>query len=223
MILSLALAAAMPAGASSPAAVVKSREWVVRRGERKEEEFVGEVRYDAGPSHLASDWALFRHATREWTAKGRVALSREFSDGSRVEARGEKAVHDELGRRGRLEPRPGGEVEFARFVPGQDPDLGRAGLVEWDGEDRALLTGGASVRGPRLELSADRAEYERPAGRLTLTGGRPVLRKVEGEWITALKADQVTAYESPRRIEARGGVVGWLLFKDEARLKELAR
>lgn len=219
----LLLLGAAAARAASPAAVVKSREWVVRRGEHREEEFIGAVRYDAGGTHLSSDWALFRHKTRDWTAKGAVIVAREFADGSRVEGRGAKAGHDELGRRGYLEPAPGGRVTFIREVPGEGPDRGEAGRVEWDGEERAVLTGGAKVEGPRMELSSDRAEYEKPTGRLTLTGGRPVLRKVEGEWTTALKADRVVAFNAPRRIEARGGVVGWLLFKDEKTLKELAK
>ena len=65
--------------------------------------------------------------------------------------------------------------------------------------------------------------YAKAEGRLTLNGGRPVLRKVEGEWTTALKADEVVATESPRRIEARGRVQGWMIFKDRAKLKELAK
>ena len=74
-----------------------------------------------------------------------------------------------------------------------------------------------------LELAADEALYEKGEGRLTLNGGRPVLRKVEGEWTTALKADQVVATESPRRIEAHGRVKGWMIFKDRAKLKDLAK
>lgn len=226
MTAALLLAAVLPAAsarAASPAAVVKSREWIVRRGEHREEEFVGAVRYDAGGTHLSSDWALFRHKTRDWTAKGGVVVVRELADGTRLEGRGEKAGHDESGRRGYLEPAPGGRVRFTREVPSEGPDRGEAGRVEWEGEERAVLTGGAKVEGPRLELSSDKAVYEKPSARLTLTGGRPVLRKVEGEWTTALKADEVVAFNAPRRIEARGGVVGWLLFKDEKTLKELAK
>jgi hypothetical protein len=215
-----------PAVASpSPVAgsVVRSKEWVIRRGDNKEEEFRGDVRYESAGTRLTSDWALFRHGDRTWQARGAVFLRREASDGSIFEARGQSAGHDESSTRGFLEPAPGELVRFIRTPPGLEPDHGESGRVSWVGESRVTLSSGAKVWGPRLELAADEAVYEKSSGRLTLNGGRPVLRKIEGEWTTALKADEVVAIENPRRIEARGGVKGWMIFKDRDRLKELAK
>lgn len=218
----------VPAAAESAAtpvagSVVRSKEWVIRRGENKEEEFVGSVRYESAGTRLTSDWALFSHADRTWQARGAVGLRRETSDGTLFEARGEKAGHAEETKRGYLDPAPGGRVQFTRTPPGLEADHGESGRVTWNGDSKVTLSSGAKVWGPRLELAADEAVYEKTDGRLTLNGGRPVLRKVEGEWTTALKADEVVATESPRRIEAHGRVKGWMIFKDRAKLKDLAK
>ena len=210
---------------STPVAgsVVRSKEWVIRRGENKEEEFVGDVRYQSAGTRLTSDWALFKHGDRTWQARGSVYLRRETNDGTVFEARGAKAGHDEDDRRGYLEPASGERVRFTRQPPGLEPDHGESGRVVWNGENRMTLFGGAKVWGPRLELAADEAVYEKAQGRLTLNGGRPVLRKIEGEWTTALKADEIVASESPRRIEAHGKVKGWMIFKDRDKLKVLTK
>jgi len=223
--LALALPAAARAAESTPVAgsVVRSKEWVIRRGESKEEEFIGDVRYQSSGTRLTSDWALFKHADKTWLARGSVFLSRTSTDGSVFEARGAKAGHDERSKRGFLEPARGEVVRFIRTPPGLEPDRGESGRVTWNGEKTVTLSSGAKVWGPRLELAADQAVYEKADGRLTLSGGRPVLRKVEGEWTTALKADEIVATESPRRVEAHGRVVGWMIFKDRDKLKELAK
>ncbi len=218
-----AAAAEAPPPASVAGSVVRSKEWVIRRGDNKEEEFIGEVRYQSAGTRMTSDWALFKHADRSWQARGAVAVRRETKDGSVLEAKGDRAGHSEETKRGYLDPVPGERVRFTRSAPGLEPDHGESGRVTWNGEKRVTMSGGAKVWGPRLELAADEAVYEKAEGRLTLNGGRPVLRKVEGEWTTALKADQVVATESPRRIEARGRVTGWMIFKDRDKLKELAR
>lgn len=217
--------AAPPASAATPVAgsVVRSKEWVIRRGENREEEFIGDVRYESAGTRLSSDWALFSHADRAWQARGAVALRRRASDGDLFEARGAKAGHDEVTKKGYLEPAPGERVVFKRTPPGLEPDHGESGRVTWNGERKVTLSNGAKVWGPRLELAADEAVYEKAQGRLALDGGRPILRKVEGEWTTALKADSVVATESPRHIEARGRVKGWIIFKDRDKLKELAK
>ncbi len=224
---SLAFLFLSPAAAqSTPVAgsVVRSKEWVIRRGASKEEEFIGDVRYQSAGTHLTSDWALFKHADRTWQARGAVYLRREAADGAIFEARGQKAGHDEVTKRGYMEPAAGERVRFTRTPPGLEPDRGESGRVSWSGESKVTLSAGAKVWGPRLELAADEAVYEKADGRLTLNGGRPVLRKVEGEWTTALKADQVVALESPRRVSARGAVKGWMIFKDRAAtLKELSK
>jgi hypothetical protein len=223
--LALALPAAAGAAESTPVAgsVVRSKEWVIRRGASKEEEFIGDVRYQSAGTRLTSDWALFKHADKTWQARGSVFLSRTSTDGSVFEARGAKAGHDEGSKRGFLEPAAGEQVRFTRTPPGLEPDLGESGRVTWNGERNVTLSKGAKVWGPRIELAADEAVYEKANGRLTLKGGRPVLRKVEGEWTTALKADEVVATEVPRRVEASGRVQGWMIFKDKDKLKELAK
>lgn len=221
----LLLAPVARAAEAAPVAgsVVRSKEWVIRRGAQKEEEFKGDVRYESAGTRLNSDWALFKHGERVWQARGAVRVHRTSSDGVELEARGERAGHDEVSKRGFLDPAPGRRVEFTRTPPGEAPDRGEAGRVSWDGEKRVTLSAGAKVWGPRVELAADEAVYERATGRLELNGGRPVLRKVEGEWTTALKADEAVATETPKRIEAKGKVKGWLIFKDEKKLKELAK
>ncbi|MBI3288047.1 MAG: hypothetical protein HYZ74_00850 [Elusimicrobia bacterium] len=228
MILSLLLAlagASASAESSVPVAgsVVRSKEWVIRRGASKEEEFIGEVRYASAGNRLSSDWALFKHQDRSWRARGNVLLRRRLEDGTEIEARGETAGHDEDTKRGYLDPAPGGRVSFRRSPPEGVPDHGHSGRVAWDGDRRVTFSAGARVWGPRLELAADEAVYENATGRLTLNGGRPVLRKIEGEWTTALKADEVVATEAPRRIEARGKVKGWMIFRDPEKLKDLAK
>lgn len=212
-----------PASASVAGSVVRSKEWVIRRGASKEEEFIGDVRYQSAGTRLTSDWALYRHEDRVWQARGAVFVRRETSDGTVLEARGEKAGHDLETKRGYLDPAPGEAVSFTRTAPGLEPDHGVAGRVTWSGESRVTMSSGAKVWGPRLELASDEAVYEKAKGRLALKGGRPVLRKVEGEWTTALKADEVVATELPRRIEARGRVKGWMIFRDRDKLKELAK
>lgn len=203
--------------------VVRSREWVIRRGAQKEEEFKGDVRYDSAGTRMTSDWALFKHGDKTWQARGAVKLQRTAQDGVVFEGAGERAGHDQNTQRGFLEPAPGGRVTFSRLPPGEAPDKGEAGRVAWAGEGRVMMSAGAKVWGPRLELAADEAVYEKSAGRLTLDGGRPVLRKIEGEWTTALKADSIVASDSPRRVEARGKVKGWMIFKDEKKLKDLTK
>ena len=203
--------------------VVRSKEWVIRRGAQKEEEFKGDVRYDSAGTRMTSDWALFKHGDKTWQARGAVKLSRTTQDGVVFEGAGERAAHDQVSQRGFLEPAPGGRVTFSRRPPGEEPDRGETGRVSWAGEGRVMMTAGAKVWGPRLELAADEDVYEKNAGRMTLDGGRPVLRKVEGEWTTALKADSIVATEAPRRVEAKGKVKGWMIFKDEKKLKDLTK
>lgn len=224
-LLALLCAPAAAESAATPVAgsVVRSKEWIIRRGASKEEEFVGNVRYESAGTRLTSDWALFKHADRTWQAHGAVAIRRETTDGTLFEAHGAKAGHDESTNRGFLEPAAGERVLFTRTPPGLEADHGQSGRVSWSGESQVTLSAGTKVWGPRIELAADEAVYEKSSGRLTLNGGRPVLRKIEGEWTTALKADEIVATEAPQRIEARGRVKGWMIFKDRNKLKELAK
>ncbi len=223
LLLVLALSPAADA-ATTAAGVVRSREWVVRRGEKREEEFIGDVRYESAGSKLTADWALYQHATKAWKARGNIVVVRRLEDGTVLEARGEKASFAEDGRGGVLEPAPGGRVHFRRQPPdGTAPDLGEGDRLTWTDTDAAVLSGSARVSGPRADGWADTATWDRATGAITLAGGRPVLRKKEGDWSLAIKADQVAATEAPRRIEADGKVRGWLQFKDEEKLKRLAR
>lgn len=220
MILPLLLlaAAANAQDHGSAGSVVRSKEWVVRRGKDAEEEFVGDVRYEAAGTRLLSDWALYRHEQKDWKARGRVLLRKELTGGDVIEASGDHARYDETSQAGTLEPAAGGRVGFTRTPPEGEPDRGEGGRLDWIGDREATLVGQARVWGPRLQVWADTARYQRGGGLLSLRGGRPVLEKAEGDWITALKADEVDATETPRRIEARGKVRGWMVFKDEKKL-----
>lgn len=206
---------------SAVGAVVRSKEWIVRRGASREEEFAGDVRYEAAGTRLSADWALYRHESRDWTARGDVRVSKTLEGGDVVEARGASARYDEASGGGTLLPAAEGRVAFTRTPPQGAPDRGEGRRLDWESDRAATLSGSARVWGPRLEAWADSARYERAGRTLILRGGRPVLRKVdeEGGWTTALKADEIRAVDSPRRIEASGGVRGWLIFKDEAGLR----
>lgn len=229
MILPLLALLAVPARAESAApvagSVVRSKEWIVRRGKAREEEFVGDVRYESAGTRLSADWALYRHESKDWKAKGNVVLRKTLAGGDAIEARGAAARYDETSQNGSLEPAAGERVLFTRAPAQGEPDRGEGGRLDWVADREATLVGRARVWGPRLELWADSARYERPSRVLFLRGGRPVLRKVDedGGWTTALKADEIEAGDSPRRISARGKVKGWMIFKDEQKILERAK
>jgi len=215
MILSLLLLAA-PARAAAPAAVagsvVRSKEWIVRRGKAQEEEFVGDVRYDAVDAHLSADWALYRHAEDDWRARGRVRATRTLKDGDLVEARGETARFSRKTGAGSLEPASGARVSLTRTPPQGGPDFAEGDRLDWRGETSAVLTGRARGWGPRGEFWAETAAYGAvPSRSLTLSGGRPAARRLE-DGVSALKADRIVAFDSPRRVEARGRALGWTLL-----------
>jgi hypothetical protein len=111
-------------------------------------------------------------------------------------------------------------VRFKRQPPdGTEPDLGEGDKLTWTSADAAVLSGSARVSGPRADGWADTATWHRKTGEIVLGGGRPVLRKKEGEWALSIKADEVRAMEKPRVVKATGRVKGWLQFKDEEKLK----
>ncbi len=216
------VAAELPA-AFVAGSVVRSEEFVIRRGVHREEEFIGKVRYESAGTRLTADWALFKNEDRAWQARGAVSVRRIASDGAMFEAHGEQAAHDDKSQDGFLNPAPGKRVLFSRTPANLDADHGESGRIAWNAESRLTFSGGVKVWGPRLELAAEEAVYEKTTGRLRLTGGRPVLRKVEAEWTSALKADEVVATETPQRVEARGRVKGWMIFKDRRSFKKLAQ
>jgi len=87
--------------------------------------------------------------------------------------------------------------------------------------EAAAFSARACPWGARYDFWADEADYAQiPDRRVTLTGGRPVLRKIEEDSSLALKADRIVAVASTRRVEADGRVKGWLTFKDEGKFTE---
>lgn len=207
-----------PAGAEAPKAVgsvVRSKEWVMRRAPHREEEFVGEVSYRKGPSLLTSDWALFKHEPQLWDARGHVRLQHELKSGDRVEVSGETAQFDQKSARGRLLPAQDGRVSYSRTPQEGAPDQGTAQRLEWEGQERIRLVGKVKVWGPRLALQGDRADYEAGDGRLTVTGGRPVVQVLQGDWTGAVQGDTVTALQRPDRLHADGKTRGWIKFKEK--------
>ncbi len=210
--LALALPAPLRAG-QVLGSVVTSREWVVRRAPDREEEFVGDVRYRSGPDDVRADWALYKHATEQWRARGHVSLSHKLESGDVMKGRGEEAFFNQKTQAGSLSGPRG--VDAERDVVGEAPDLAHAGRLEWRGRDSAALTDGVHLWGPRIETWADRGDYDGATSLLTLTGGRPVLRKFAaagGEWTGALKADAISAARKTSMMTAQGDVVGWLEF-----------
>lgn len=204
------------AAADVMGSVVSSKEWRVRRAPKREEEFVGDVRYKAGPNRFSSDWALFQHEAKTWKARGRVVMVRTMDSGDVLTSKGEEASFDQNVGRGWLDSKK--RVTFERApADGSPADEAEAGRVEWSGREEGTLLGGVHLWGPRLEGWADRADFEQAGEVMTLTGGRPVLVKGEGlgaDWIGALKADSVSAKRTGRRVSAKGKVTGWLEFRD---------
>lgn len=190
--------------------LVSSREWKVRRAPEKEEEFIGDVRYRNAESAVAADWALYRHATQSWRARGHVGIEHKLPSGDKVSAKGSEATYDQRTRNGSLSSPE--RVEFTRTPLEGEPDHGVASRADWEGRERMTLAGLVHVWGPRLETWSDRAEFDHAAGTIRLTGGRPVLRKLEGEWTGAVQADEVRASEKPRRLSAEGKARGWIEF-----------
>ncbi|HEX4047511.1 MAG TPA: hypothetical protein VH309_06735, partial [Elusimicrobiota bacterium] len=191
-----------------------SKEWIVRRGKHREEEFIGDVRYDSAGTRLSADWALFRHGPDDWQARGRIAARRELPSGDVFQAFGEKAYDDEKSMRGWLEPAPGGLVEVLRAPAlGGPPDRAEGDRLTWSDERAGVLTGRARGWGPRGEFWAGAARYDllRPGRSLTLTGGRPVLHNLAGGVDAALKADRIMVEDDPRRAVVTGRAVGWVL------------
>ncbi len=219
----LALAALSAAARAQPAtsvagSVVRSKEWVVRRGKAREEEFIGDVRYDAAGTKLSSDWALYRQGPNDWQARGSIYARREFTAGDAVETRGEKAWYDENTLKGRLEPAPGALVPLLHTPPEGGPDHAEGEHLSWVGETVGVLTGRARGWGPRGEFWADSARYDRRPGdqSVTLDGSRPVLHGYQGGDDAAVKADRIVAYDSPRRAVATGRALGWFIAQSSA-------
>ncbi|MDD5627879.1 MAG: hypothetical protein PHU21_02360 [Elusimicrobia bacterium] len=217
--LTASVQAAAPSGGDAShrvvGGVVRSKEWVIRRAPRREEEFIGEVSYRKGPSLLTSDWALFRHEAQLWNARGHVGLQHTLKSGDRIEVSGETAEFAQRTGRGRLSPPKGGLVAYSRIPPAGPPDEGSAQRIDWEGQERVRLSGRVHVWGPRLALWGDQADYEAAEGKLTVTGGRPVVHVLQGDWTGAVQGDRVTALQRPDRMQADGRTQGWIRFKEQ--------
>ena len=224
LLLQAALAQAQSAGPVA-GGVVSSKEWTIRRSTSgKEEEFTGDVRYRSGPTLFTADWALLKHATMLWRARGRVHVVHALEGGDTIDGQGDEATLRQQTGEGRLTGKQG--VRFLRTPAGGEPDQSRADRLEWYGKSKVSAVGAVHTWGPRLEDWADRADYDNAAGKLTLTGGRPVVLKLPGfdeansDWIAAMQGDVVTASRHPRRLTADGKSRGWLEFTERRRPKE---
>lgn len=194
--------------------VIRSKEWKIRRFPAREEEFIGEVRYQSGPTRLSSDWALFQENTGLWQARGDVTAIHALASGERLEARGERAAHEEGSQKGWLAAEKGRLLELTRTPPGGPPEFGRAERLNWEGQERVWGTGRVHAWGEQAESWAERAEWR--DGLLELTGERPVLHQKQGEdWTGAVKAERIRMSRAAGTLSADGRATGWILFKED--------
>jgi hypothetical protein len=198
--------------------VVRSKEWIVRRGKTREEEFIGDVRYDAAGLKLTSDWALYRQGTTSWEVRGKVHARRQYVGGDVVETNGDKAWYNETTFKGRLEPAAGARVPLLHTPPQGEPDHAVGDLLSWIGQDVIILSGRAHGWGPRGEFWGESARYDRAPDdqSLTLTGARPVLHGYQGGDDSAAKGDKIVGYDSPRRAIVTGRAMGWFIAQSSA-------
>lgn len=215
LVLFLAATAVYAAKAPNPLAssLVSSDEVRIRRSPTKLEEFVGHVRYRARSNLMQADWALYDHADQRWSARGNVLTEHRFLNGDRLQIKGDRVVYDMVSERGELFGPKGKPVALTRIGEDGLRDFGAAERLEWEGKNRLALVGETHFWGAKLESWSDRADLKPARKTLELTGGRPVLRNFEGSWIGAIKAEQITALDDPRRIKADGKVRGWIEFK----------
>ena len=193
--------------------VVRSKEWIVRRGKSREEEFIGDVRYDSAGTKLSADWALYRQGPNDWQARGHISARKEFAAGDAVETSGEKAWYDEKTLKGRLEPARGGRVPLLHTPPLGGADHAEGDHLSWIGETAGVLSGRARGWGPRGEFWAETARVDRalPVQSLTLSGDRPVVHNFQGGEDAALKADRIVVFDAPRRAVVTGRASGWVI------------
>jgi hypothetical protein len=208
------VASTATASTSAAGSVVRSKEWIVRRGKSREEEFIGDVRYDAAGTKLSADWALYRQGPNDWKARGHIAVRRELSGGDVVETVGETAWYDENTLKGRLEPARGARVPVLHTPPDGGPaDHAEGDHLTWVGETAGVLSGRVLGWGPRGEFWADTARYDRALSTrsVTLSGARPVVHNFQGGDDAGLKADKIVVFDDPRRAVASGRVLGWII------------
>ncbi len=209
------LCAPAPAAAPVMGSVVTSKEWIVHRGAKMEEEFIGDVRYHSGPDAASSDWALYKHATKQWRLKGHVVVRHEDSSGDVFIARGDAARLRQDTGGGELTARD--RVRFERRAAEGGVDYGEAGRASWQDQKSGQLSGGVRLWGPRVLAWSDRADYDQ--GLLTLAGGRPVVEKLaapDSDTVAAIKADVITATRQDRVISGDGRARGWIFIPKAA-------
>lgn len=193
--------------------LVSSDEVRIRRSPTKIEEFIGHVRYRARSNLMQANWALYDHATQVWSARGALLAEHRFINGDRLQVMGDRASYNMASQRGELLGPRGKPVDLLLTGADGQKDFGSAGRLEWQGRNRISLLDSAHFWGAKIESWADRADLAPAERSIKLTGGRPVLRNFDGAWAGAVKADRITALDGPRRINADGGVRGWIEFK----------
>lgn len=197
---------------------VKSDKWNIRRGERKMEEFTGNVVYRKEGRSARADWALYDHDARRLDARGALVAEERLEDGTLAVARGHRAEHDQKTGRGALEgTTPVAGVLFELKRPdGSEQGRGRADRASWDLKARTVrLDGDVFVSEDRGEAQAQTARFDQKARRADLEGRRPVLKGVGPGWSAAVQADRLSAeaVEGPRRrVTGTGRARGWLHF-----------
>lgn len=204
------------AASRTPAGVVRSKEWKVRRSPRREEEFIGEVRYHGGPTRLSCDWALFQQEGELWQARGRIVADHELSSGEKLQARrGERAAYEQKSGKGWLSAAPGELLELTHAPPQGPPDFGRAERLEWEADREAWAKGRVHAWGPMAEAWSDQAHWKDSV--VELSGSRPVLHRKQGkDWTGAVKADRIALRQGSRELSADGSAVGWFQLKEKA-------
>jgi|GEM_PF-1402662 hypothetical protein len=204
--------------------VVRSKEYVVRRAPRKQEEFIGEVRYRREDRKFSSDWALCDHDARQWRARGNVRAESRWEEGGTVLLEGQDAVHDERTGLGRLIGASSRDfVTLTRSGPLKTgmatllgSDKARARRLEWDEPARtATLIGDVRLFGPHGDAEAEQALYRHDDRSLTLSGRRPYVAPREKEWSAAAQAETIRAASEPRTLRAEGAVKGWIHFEKD--------
>lgn len=204
------------AAARTAAGVVRSQEWKVRRSPKREEEFIGDVRYHSGPTRLSCDWALFQQEGELWQARGRITAAHRLESGELLEAsQGEAAAYEQKSGKGWLSAASGRLLELTRTLPEAPPDFGRAERLEWEGDTQAWAKGRVHAWGPLAEVWAEQAHWRGSA--VALSGGRPVLHRKQGkDWTGAVKADRIVLRRGQGELSADGGAVGWFVLKEKA-------
>jgi hypothetical protein len=216
------LAGAAGASEKSPlvGSVVRSREYVVRREPREQEEFIGEVSYRRQARSVRADWALYDHESKRWKARGRIRGEDKAKDGGVFTCEGHEAEYAMGSGLGELRGKtPSDDVSLERRFPGRpstETALGR--VLSWDAAARKVtLSGAVRLQGPSGRGEADEAEYLHDEGVLRLFGARPWVAPAEAGWSSALQADSIRAESASRSIRAEGGVRGWLFFPERMR------